>query len=123
MSHAIQNLTASEKHQTRSDLLAGADLLETKGWTTGSFARDATGAICDLEHGECFCVAGALRYVTTNKGRRRIHVNLRYHRACEALKIHMSISLHAGAGAIMWNDAQPSAATVIAALRSTAENL
>jgi hypothetical protein len=47
-------------------LECAAELIETKGWTQGSYARDANGEAVDLldKNAECFCIIGALSHVS-----------------------------------------------------------
>lgn len=47
-------------------LIEAANLLETKGWTQGAFARDANGISIsdDEESAVCFCTIGALNRVS-----------------------------------------------------------
>jgi hypothetical protein len=47
-------------------LECAAKLIETKGWTQGSYARDANdGAVSSLDkNAECFCIIGALSHVS-----------------------------------------------------------
>jgi len=41
-----------------------AKLIETKGWTQGSYARDANGEAVSIldKNAECFCIIGALSH-------------------------------------------------------------
>lgn len=101
-------------------LNAAADLLETKGWTKGTYARDAHGESCQVtsRKATCFCLDGALRRVLiprTWKGRMSFEM-----KDALCLQIEKFLGIQS---LIDWNDTRRSAKPVIAALRGAAKQV
>lgn len=91
-----------------------ADRLEKPGqWTRGTKARDSSGCpVAAAEHcARSWCAYGAIEAETAGDAERRLSL-------AGYVEGHMQIR-----SLTSWNDRQPSAAPVVAALRETAKRL
>lgn len=104
-------------------LNSAADLLETKGWTTNTYARSATGKSCEIFSRTAvrYCVDGAIRRVLLRPGFTRSELNIDFDfREAMVSSLEKFLKIYS---IIEWNDTRRSAKSVIAALRGAAKQV
>ncbi len=107
--------------KTSTILNAAADILETRGWTRGEYARDKDGCTISSSSCEatCFCAASAISRATHNLPDRGDLLRRAYEALEQAIAVQLDISGLISIAA--WNDRKVrSSEEVIVTMRETA---